>query len=69
MIKLEDDIRAAGLPCRMLLQIHDELVFECREDSVPGAMELIRAGMENVVKLAVPLKVDVRAGRNWQEAH
>jgi DNA polymerase-1 len=57
------------LKLNMLLQIHDELVFECHVDHIPNAQDLIRAEMENVVKLLVPLRVDVHVGNNWDEAH
>ena len=58
----------------MLLQIHDELVFECPEAHAPAAAEVIRERMENPpsppsspMTLSVPLKVDVRWARNWFE--
>ena len=63
----------AGLPVKMLLQVHDELIFEVEEEAVDGAIEAIRAVMEGAadpaVKLAVPLVVDAGVGMNWAEAH
>jgi DNA polymerase-1 len=50
---------------RMLLQVHDELVFECPWASVDQAMEFIRSEMETAMNLAVPLKVDISSGPNW----
>ena len=63
----------AGLPVRMLLQVHDELIFEVDEPAVDAAIEVIRAVMEGAaapaVKLSVPLVVDAGVGANWAEAH
>lgn len=55
----------ADLCCRMLLQIHDELVFECPADRADQAREVIVRTMENAMTLSVPLKVDARAAANW----
>lgn len=55
------------LPARMLLQIHDELVFEVEESSVDELAALVRHEMSQVRPLAVPLKVDVKVGPNWAE--
>ena len=52
---------------RMLLQIHDELVFECPEPDAPAAMAAIVARMEGAMTLTVPLKVDAHLGKNWFE--
>lgn len=52
---------------KMLLQVHDELVFEARNDLVESAAKEIKRIMENVIKLKVPLEVDVKAGDNWGE--
>ena len=63
----------AHLPARMLLQVHDELVFEVREDAVDDLITVARGVMENAaepaVKLSVPLVVDAGTGMNWAEAH
>lgn len=52
---------------RMLLQIHDELVFECPETDAPAARDAIVAAMEGAMTLTVPLRVDAHLGRNWFE--
>ena len=52
----------------MVLQVHDELVFEVSEQELEEAKEIVRTEMENAVKLSVPLVVDVRSGRNWGDA-
>ena len=63
----------AHLPARMLLQVHDELVFEVRDDAVDDLIVAARAVMEGAadpaVKLSVPLVVDAGQGANWAEAH
>ena len=73
MIRMVPALAAAGLNARMLLQVHDELVFEAPEDEVDKTMEVAQSVMEKapepVLKLKVPLKVDARAGDNWEAAH
>jgi DNA polymerase-1 len=73
MIRMVPALTAAGLSARMLLQVHDELVFEAPEDEVDKTMEVAQSVMEKapepVLKLRVPLKVDARAGDNWEAAH
>jgi DNA polymerase-1 len=73
MIRMVPALEAAGLSARMLLQVHDELVFEAPEAEVEKTMEVARAVMEKapepVLRLNVPLKVDARAGDNWEAAH
>jgi DNA polymerase-1 len=54
---------------KMILQVHDELVFEVKADHVEKAKKIIRECMENTVKLSVPLIVDIGVGNNWDEAH
>jgi DNA polymerase-1 len=53
----------------MLLQVHDELLFEVPEDEVEAITPVIKREMEEVYTLDVPLKVDISHGRNWGEAH
>jgi DNA polymerase I len=73
MIRMVPALAAAGLSARMLLQVHDELVFEAPEDEVDKTMEVAQAVMEKApepsLKLKVPLKVDARSGDNWEAAH
>jgi len=69
MLALPDRLRAANLDTAMLLQIHDELVFEAPEDQVDASVDVIRTAMETVVGLKVPLVVDVGVGASWSEAH
>ena len=73
MIRMEGALDEAGLSARMLLQVHDELVFEVPEAEVDATLPLVRHVMETAalpaVSLAVPLKVEASAADNWDEAH
>jgi len=73
MVRIPGALERAGLKTRMLLQVHDELVFEAPDDEVEAAIAAIRPVMERAadpaVALSVPLVVDARAARNWDEAH
>jgi DNA polymerase I len=65
MIVVSKALYESGLKARMILQVHDELVFECAEADVPALKALVRQGMEGAMRLSVPLKVDVKVGRDW----
>jgi DNA polymerase-1 len=67
MIQLHDRLLREGHPAKMLLQIHDELVFEAPADAVPTLVPIIRHEMEHAMELDVPLVVDVSVGENWLE--
>lgn len=69
MIDIDAAIRKEGLRTAMLLQVHDELVFEVPEDELDRVRTLVRDLMENVHPLSVPLVVDMGWGANWAEAH
>jgi DNA polymerase-1 len=74
MARMEDALAKAGLNAtQMLLQVHDELIFEAPEAEVEAAIPVIRETMENAtmpaLSMKVPLAVDARAARNWDEAH
>ncbi|HEX6668542.1 MAG TPA: DNA polymerase I [Gemmatimonadales bacterium] len=68
MTRIHHAIRDAGLRSRMVLQVHDELVFEVPPDELERMMDLVRSRMERVVELQVPLVVDLGVGPNWLEA-
>ena len=68
MIEVDRRLRAERFEARMLLQIHDELVFEAPEAEIPALARLVRATMIEAIKFDVPLKVDVAAGPNWLDA-
>jgi DNA polymerase I len=65
MIRIDRELAERGSRARMLLQIHDELVFEVPEDEIAGLAELVRRLMTGALDLKVPLKVDLATGSNW----
>ena len=71
MVRMPEAI--AGLPAKMLLQVHDELIFEVEEAAVEKTIAVVRKVMERAaepaVKINVPLVVDAGVGKNWAEAH
>ncbi|GAB2186360.1 DNA polymerase I [Roseibium sp. LAB1] len=73
MVRMENRLEGSKLDAQMLLQVHDELIFEVPDDQVETTIPVIRDVMENacdpVLKLSVPLQVDARAAVNWDEAH
>ncbi|WP_137113301.1 DNA polymerase I [Mesorhizobium sp. GR13] len=73
MIRMDDALAQAGVSTRMLLQVHDELIFEAPDAEVEATIPVVRHVMENAampaVSLSVPLQVDARAAHNWDEAH
>lgn len=68
MIEVYRRLRDGGYKSRLLLQVHDELVLEVREEEVDDVSALLKDAMENVVKLKVPLTVDIHKGKDWAEA-
>jgi DNA polymerase-1 len=62
------EMRSKGLKSRMLLQVHDELVFEVAKGELAALRGLVEDKMANVVKLSVPLDVQIGTGRSWDEA-
>lgn len=62
-------IQKHGIEAKLLLQVHDELVFEVKNTDIDRAKDLIKSAMENVVKLSVPLIVDIGTGKDWKTAH
>jgi DNA polymerase I len=73
MIRMDDALKAEKLSARMLLQVHDELIFEAPEAEIDETIRVARAVMEDApmpaINLSVPLQVDARAADNWEEAH
>jgi DNA polymerase-1 len=69
MVSIHERLQRPDAPAgtRMLLQVHDDLVFEVPEKSLTAAAELVRQEMENAIKLSVPVLVSVKAGPNWKE--
>lgn len=69
MVRIEARLRALALPAEMLLQVHDELVFEVAREQVEELRQLVKEEMQGALSLRVPLVVDVGVGSNWAEAH
>jgi DNA polymerase-1 len=69
MIDVDRTIRERGLRARMILQVHDELLFDVPEEELEDMKQIVRNSMEGAIQLDVPLKVDMGVGANWLEAH
>lgn len=69
MINIHRRLQKENLRSRMILQVHDELVFEAPEEELSTLEKLVREEMSSAIKLDVPIKVDVGVGENWLEAH
>jgi len=69
MVKIQEEIEKRELKTKMIIQIHDELLFEVPEGELDEAKKLIKEEMEGVMELLVPIVVDIGVGRNWLEAH
>ena len=69
MIRIPAALDDAGLTTRMLLQVHDELIFEAAEDQVDATIEVVKKTMEGAAHLSVPLTVEAGAGDSWADAH
>ena len=66
MVRMDAEMRSRGLRSRMLLQVHDELVFETDADELPALAALAETVMEQALPLDVPLEVDLKVGDNWE---
>jgi len=69
MVNIFARLQREGLKSRLIMQVHDELVFEVPEDELIHMEQLVAHEMERAVPLVVPLRVDLSHGRNWSEAH
>lgn len=69
MINVQKRLEKEKMQTKMLLQVHDELVFETPESELEKAKRIVAEEMENAVKLNVPVKVDIGVGDHWLEAH
>jgi DNA polymerase-1 len=67
MVRIDRALQDSELDAAMLLQIHDELIFEVRATQLSETADLVRLHMENAVELSVPLEVTLKAGRNWYD--
>lgn len=69
MAKIHSEISHAGLRSRMLLQVHDELVFDVAQEEIDSLKAIIRPAMEQAIPMEVPIKVEIGIGQTWLEAH
>jgi DNA polymerase-1 len=69
MIRIQSRIEELGLSTKMIMQVHDELVFEVPEEETQKALPMIQKEMEGVMELSAPLKVSIQSGKNWAEVH
>ncbi|MBT8270186.1 MAG: hypothetical protein HKO96_03565, partial [Flavobacteriaceae bacterium] len=69
MIRIHDKLRSGNYKTKMLLQVHDELVFDVYKPELDVIQPIIKQEMENAFELKVPLVVDIGVGTNWLEAH
>jgi DNA polymerase-1 len=69
MVEVDETLATEKIEATMILQVHDELVFETTEAARPNLSEIVRDRMEGVAELSVPLTVDLGFGTNWREAH
>lgn len=67
MIAVDKKLESAGLKSAMLLQIHDEILFEVPDNELDKAIPIIQETMESIIELKVPLKVNIKVGKNWEE--
>ena len=65
MLQIHDALRERELRCRMLLQVHDELIFELPKREVEEVAALLEAIMPRAIEMGAPLKIDLKAGPNW----
>ena len=68
MVKVFKSLKENNLKSKMILQVHDELIFDVYEDELEKLTNIVKDVMENVYKLEVPLKVDINYGQNWYDA-
>ena len=68
MVEIYREFDKRNLKSKMLIQVHDELVFNVLDDEIDEVSEIVRDIMENTFKIDVPLKVDIEIGNNWYEA-
>ena len=69
MIRIDARLEKESLPAKMIMQVHDELVFEVEASGAEDVAALVKHEMESVAAMAVPLVVEVGIGANWDEAH
>jgi len=69
MVKIQEALKSSGLKSKMVLQVHDELLFDAPKSELDALFDLVKREMVNAANLVVPLEVEIQAGNNWLEAH
>ena len=69
MIRVDDALRRSGYDARLILQVHDELIVECRKDCRDEVLGILKYEMENAASFSVPMLVDAKWGKDWYDAH
>lgn len=69
MINIYQEFKKEKLSSKMILQVHDELIFDCEKDEVGEVEKIVSNKMKRALKLDVPIEVDIGKGKNWFEAH
>ena len=68
MVEIYRELEKRNLKSKMLIQVHDELIFDVKNNELEEVKQIVQDIMENTYKLSVPLKVDINVGRDWYEA-
>jgi len=69
MIDISGELKAKSYKTKMILQVHDELIFDVYKPEIENIKKLVKEKMENAIKLSIQLTVDIGVGNNWLEAH
>jgi DNA polymerase-1 len=69
MLSISNSLAKEKLKTKMIMQVHDELVFEVPEKELEPVTRMVKEAMENVMELTIPLKVEIHWGKTWNEAH
>lgn len=69
MIEVHKQMKKANVKSKLLLQVHDELVFDVHKDELELMKNLVREAMTNAVRLVVPMEVESKTAQNWLDAH
>ena len=68
MIKVYEEMKKHNFKSKIVMQVHDELIFDCYNDELDMLINVAKEAMENIYKLSVPLKVSADTGKNWYDA-
>ena len=69
MVSISETLKTSNLKAQMIMQVHDELVFDVHKDELEQLKTIVKKCMEEAIQLSVPLEVDMSSGANWLEAH